>query len=243
MTSGLLGTKTAEDIWSRPGIVQVAGIRNMDEARMLLDAGVHLLGFPLRLAVHREDLNDEEVARIVIELELHQRGVLITYLQRPEDIASLAKRIGVRTVQLHGEVSCDAVERLKEYRPEIFVIKSLIVRGNDLEQLMEQVRVLGGAADAFITDTFDASTGACGATGKTHDWTVSRQLVQAAGKPVLLAGGLSPENVQRAVVEVKPFGVDAHTGLERADGSKDPERVRAFVREAGMGFGIPAECS
>lgn len=233
----------AEDLWSRPGIVQVAGIQSMDEARLLIQAGVHLLGFPLRLAFHREDLTDGEVARIVRDLGLKQRGVLITYLEQPEDIAALAKRIGVRTVQLHGQVSRDAVKRLKECRPELFVIKSLIVHGGNAGPLLEQVSIFGGVADAFITDTFDPATGACGATGKTHDWAVSRELVQATGKPVLLAGGLSPENVQRAIVSVKPFGVDAHTGLEGVDGSKDAEKVKVFVREAAKGFKILMEGS
>lgn len=237
------GTMVAEDFWSRPGIVQVAGIQSMDEARMLLEAGVHLLGFPLRLAVHREDLTVDEVARIVGELELTQRGVLITYLERPEDVAGLARRIGVRSVQLHGRVGYEAVERLKRCWPELFVIKSLVVHGNDAAQLLDHVSLFDGVADAFITDTFDTATGACGATGKTHDWAVSRQLVEATKKPVLLAGGLSPKNVRRAILEVKPFGVDAHTGLEGADGSKDPDRVKSFVREVAMSFRILAQCS
>lgn len=90
--------------------------------------------------------------------------------------------------------------------------------------------------DAYITDTFDAETRASGATGKTHDWKVSRQLVQQSPWPVILAGGLSPDNVQEAILEVRPAGVDAHTGLEDGSGRKSEEKVRRFVVEAKEAF-------
>lgn len=90
--------------------------------------------------------------------------------------------------------------------------------------------------DAFITDTYDPATGASGATGKTHDWEVSRRLVALSPRPVLLAGGLVPGNVARAIHAVRPAGVDAHTGVEGPDGRKDSARVRAFVAAARAAF-------
>ncbi len=92
--------------------------------------------------------------------------------------------------------------------------------------------------DAFITDTFDPKTGASGATGKTHDWRVSRRLVELADRPVILAGGLTPENVKRAILEVRPAGVDSHTGVEDTSGRKSREKVRKFLSEAYEGFAI-----
>jgi phosphoribosylanthranilate isomerase len=224
------------DPWRRPGLVQVAGIRNLEEARMLLDAGVHLLGFPLRLAVHSEDVSDDEAAHIISALKVEHKTVLITYLSQPGEIASLAERLGARVVQLHGDVSCSAVAELKQSLPGLFVIKSLIVSRSNVGELLRLMRSFDKLADAYIADTFDPETGACGATGKTHDWSISRDLVRESRRPVLLAGGLTPENVRRAILEVKPFGVDAHTGLERSDGSKDPVKVKAFVSEAQAGF-------
>jgi len=90
--------------------------------------------------------------------------------------------------------------------------------------------------DAFITDTFDPSTGASGATGRVHDWRVSAELVRSCLRPVILAGGLNPANVREAILSVCPAAVDVHTGVETSDGSKDPELVRAFVRAARVGF-------
>ena len=100
------------------------------------------------------------------------------------------------------------------------------------------VSELSPFVDAFITDTFDPKTGASGATGKTHDWHVSRRLVELADRPVILAGGLTPENVKSAIVEVQPAGVDAHTGVEDSSGRKSREKIRKFLAEAREAFAL-----
>lgn len=224
------------DVRERRGVIQVAGVRHFEEGRMLLCAGVDLLGFPLGLDYHAEDLPAPEVARIVKNLGLEEKGVLITYLSRSRDIAALLRRIGVRTVQLHGRVDIENLDDLRRRLTGVYVIKSLIVRGNNLEELRVELRMLEPLVDGFITDTYDPETGACGATGRTHDWTISRHLCEDARKPVILAGGLSPHNVYAAILRVRPFGVDAHTGLENRAGLKDPLKVQAFVHAARKGF-------
>jgi phosphoribosylanthranilate isomerase len=69
-----------------------------------------------------------------------------------------------------------------------------------------------------------------------HDWKISRLLADCSPKPLILAGGLGPENVRQAILEVRPAGVDSHTGVEGPDGRKDEGRVRAFVTEARAAF-------
>ena len=103
-------------------------------------------------------------------------------------------------------------------------------------ELEAEVTAFAPHVDGFITDTFDPATGASGATGKTHDRAVSRRLVELSPRPVILAGGLTPENVGRAIRTVRPAGVDVHTGVEDRNGRKDPRRVRAFVAEAEEAF-------
>ena len=90
--------------------------------------------------------------------------------------------------------------------------------------------------DAFITDSFDPDTGAIGATGKVHDWQVSARLVDLSPRPVILAGGLNPDNVRNAIIQVRPAGVDVHTGIEGSDGRKRRDLVERFVAEAQAGF-------
>jgi phosphoribosylanthranilate isomerase len=207
-------------------IIQIAGIIDWPEARLLLNAGVDWLGFPLRLPVHREDISDEPPAA----------GVLITYLNDAGEIFRLCQKLGTGKVQLHGDIAIAELRKLKSLVPELYLIKSLVVRENNLPQLESQVNDLGTIADAFITDTHDPVTGADGATGKTHDWNISRRLVEISPKPVMLAGGLNPQNVRQAILQVRPSGVDAHTGVENATGRKDREKVENFVAEARAGF-------
>ena len=88
--------------------------------------------------------------------------------------------------------------------------------------------------DGLLTDTYAPETGASGPP-VSHDWAVSRGLVELSPKPVILAGGLTPANVRQAIVEVRPAGVDVHTGVEAASGRKDRDKVLAFVAEARAG--------
>jgi phosphoribosylanthranilate isomerase len=218
------------------GIIQIAGIIDQEEAGMLVDAGVHQLGFPLGLAVHKEDITEKDAAKIIRSLKSSVSPVLITYLNEAEKILDLCKRIGSGMVQLHGDISVEKLIRLKLLAPGLVIIKSLIVKDNNLAELESSISAFSPYVDAFITDTYDPVTDACGATGKTHNWDISRRLVDISPRPVMLAGGLKPENVRRAIARVCPAGVDAHTGVEGTDGRKDANLVRAFVIEAEKAF-------
>ena len=205
---------------------------------MLLQAGVDWFGFPLHLELHREDLPAGEVSRIIASLDIGDRAVLITYLVDALAIARLAAMLGCRRVQLHGDITAGEVRRLKEADPGLYLIKALVVRPGNLDELLNDLQDFAPFVNAFITDTWDPQTGARGATGKTHDWKASRRIVESAIRPVIVAGGLTPENVGRAIVQVRPAGVDSHTGVEAPDGTKDPIRVRAFVEEARRAFAL-----
>jgi len=216
-------------------IIQIAGIRDLDEAIMLCEAGATHLGFPLRLDYHREDLPEASVRELIRRLP-GVRKVLITYLADPVAILDLARFIGADTVQLHGRITSEQLSGLRVLAPQLTIIRSIIVAGSDPAPLMEAARSVAQFVDFFLTDTLDPDTGASGATGKTHDWVVSRALAREAGQPLILAGGLNPANVRRAILEVAPAGVDSHTGVERPDGRKDRALVERFVREARNGF-------
>jgi phosphoribosylanthranilate isomerase len=217
-------------------LIQIAGVIDAAEAQMLQQCGVRYLGFPLRLPVHREDLTEGEAATIIKGLALPVFGVLITYLDEANEIAEFSHSLGARIVQLHGEIDRDELKRLKTLDPTLTVIKSLVVGMQDEETLEAMVSKLSPFVDAFITDTFDSKTGASGATGKTHDWRVSRHFVELSDRPVILAGGLTPENVKRAILEVRPAGVDSHTGVEDSTGRKSREKVQKFLSEAHAAF-------
>ena len=218
------------------GIIQIAGVIDRSEADMLVAEGVDWIGFPLRLTVNREDISEESAAEIIRSLAPPTRAVLITYLRTAEAILALCRKLGANTVQLHGDTPLAETIRLKTIAPDIHVLKSLVVRSGNFEALKGITGQYTDWVDGFITVTFDPETGACGATGKTHDWGVSRRLVELSKRPVILAGGLTPDNVRQAILHVRPAGVDAHTGVEGLDGRKDRNKISRFVAEARAAF-------
>jgi phosphoribosylanthranilate isomerase len=212
----------------------------MAEANLLIDCGIRYLGFPLRLPINEEDLSEADAAAIIRGIRPPAFAVAITYQSEANDIAGFMDYLGAPIVQLHGAISMQELAKLRVLRPHLTIIKSLVVGEQPNEQIVETMQHLDGLVDAFITDTFDPATDASGATGKVHDWRVSRRLVDLSTKPVILAGGLTPQSVREAIAFVGPAGVDAHTGVEDAAGRKDPQKVRRFAAEARAAFDLRA---
>lgn len=217
-------------------LIQVAGIIDADEANMIAEQGVEWLGFPLRLPSGKDDISETAATDIIRKLGKPHAGVLISYLTDADEVSAFCTELGVKAVQLHGDVEIEQLRKLKQIRPDLYVLKSLVVKADNVEELLQLVDESAEYVDMFITDTFDPKTGAKGATGLTHDWSVSAELVKRSPKPLMMAGGLTPENVADAIRTVKPAAVDAHSGLEGSDGRKDQEKVRRFVDEARKAF-------
>jgi phosphoribosylanthranilate isomerase len=215
--------------------VQVAGIASYEEARMLLDCGVDYLGFPLKLPVNKEDVDQREASEIVTRIG-SGRAVVITYLDTASGIRALADRVGVNIVQLHGPIAGGELLALRTQSPELTIIKSVVIRPHEPSDIVESMRHDQDHVDAYITDTFDPHTGASGATGRTHDWEISRSIVAVSKRPVILAGGLRPDIVAEAIDVVQPSAVDVHTGVEDARGRKSKQLVEQFVMAARTAF-------
>ncbi len=199
---------------------------------MLSAAGVDWIGFPLRLDVHAEDVSEAEAARIIGALPTDVEPVLITYEPSALQIRSMARKMGVRIVQVHGEMPLGELKQLHCLAPGLRIIKSIVVGAPEWKDPVARMKRFLPFVHGFITDSFDPASGARGATGKLHDWRISRKLVEESPKPVILAGGLTPENVAAAVRAVRPAGVDCHTGVEQDNGAKNPVRVQQFRNRA-----------
>jgi phosphoribosylanthranilate isomerase len=223
-------------IFDKP-IIQAAGVRSLEDARTLVENGFRFIGFPLRLAYHPVDISEKEAKEIIARLPRNIYPVLITYETAPNELINLIQYLDVKIIQIHADIDPMVLENLKSSLPDLSIIKSLIVKEDNLNELKIQVNDFTPYANAFITDTFDVITGACGATGKTHNWKISRKLVEFSSRPVILAGGLTPQNVAKSITMVESAGVDVHTGIEDAEGFKDPELCRKFVKRAMQSFG------
>ncbi|AGW14659.1 putative N-(5 -phosphoribosyl)anthranilate isomerase [Megalodesulfovibrio gigas DSM 1382 = ATCC 19364] len=219
--------------------IQAAGVFDADEALRCFAAGVDVVGIPLRLNHHRPDLSEAAAAALVATVRARNPRLafaVITYEDDACAAAGLCRAVGAQALQLHGDIAAEAGLRLRTLLPDVLLMKSLIVGLRDEAGLHDEMQRHAPWADAFLTDTFDPTSGAMGATGQIHDWTVSRRLVQQSPRPVILAGGLVPGNVAAAVAAVQPAGVDAHTGLEDAAGSKDWATLAAFAARARLAF-------
>jgi phosphoribosylanthranilate isomerase len=150
-------------------------------------------------------------------------GVLVTMPETSEEAIDLVERTRPDVLQIHGTFS---PEDLRTVRGTIArpVIKSVDAADP------EAARAFDDVADALLVDSTDAA--GAGGTGRTHDWERTQELVDDLDSPVVLAGGLTPENVAEAIETARPFGVDVASGIECGGGVKDPDRVERFVREA-----------
>ena len=139
------------------GLVQVAGIGSLQEGRMLLDCGVDLLGFPLRLPVHEPDTSEAQARSLIKELGAAV-CVLITYEDDPGRLVDLCRFLNVNTVQVHGDISPETLALIRARFP-LRVFKSYVVGRESLEP-KDFVRAYAPVCEAFISDTFDPATGA-----------------------------------------------------------------------------------
>jgi phosphoribosylanthranilate isomerase len=210
--------------------VQIAGVSTLDEALAAEQAGADALGFTVRLpqGIH-DDLTEVKARGIVAVLPPFIATVAITYVEEAREAADLCRYLGVGVVQLHGAFSVEQLHKLRALAPHLKIIKAVHVTG---PEAIENARPYERRVDAIILDTYDPETGRHGATGKTHDWLLSREIVEKVRTPIILAGGLTPENVGDAIHTVRPWGVDVHTGVEDADGTRNIAKIRAFIERA-----------
>lgn len=209
--------------------VQIAGISTLEDALACERAGVDAIGFTIGLPTGPHNgLDAIRAMAIIRHLPPFVTPVLITYFATAGEVVPLCNEMGVTCVQLHGGAEASEVAAMRAAIPGLKVIRAVHVTGPGA---IDQARAINDA-DAIILDTYDPATGRHGATGKTHDWSLSRAIVEAVSTPVILAGGLNPDNVADAIRQVRPWAVDTHTGVERPDGATDHERIAAFVHAA-----------
>lgn len=202
--------------------VKICGITNWTDARLAVKAGADALGFNFYRKSPRYIAPD---AARLIATRLPRRVLLVGIFVNTaaEEVLRIAKNVDLNVVQLHGEESPADVRLLSESYP---VIKAFRVGRAFRAERLARYR----DASAFLLDGFDRKRR--GGTGKTFDWRLARE----AGKhgAIIVAGGLNAETVSAAIREARPFGVDICGGVESAPGKKDPERLRALMREIDL---------
>lgn len=198
--------------------VKICGITSVGDARAASDAGADALGFMFYPGSprHLELRTAEPIAR-----SLPAGVIKVGVFVNPDEgtVLSAIAGCGLNMLQFHGEEGFDFCRQFG-----LMTIKAFRVRdAASLDQLDDC------PTDAWLLDS--AEPGRHGGTGKKFDWDLAARAVQR-GRPIFLAGGLTPENVAEAVSQVRPFAVDASSGVESSPGRKDPRKVSAFIRNA-----------
>lgn len=209
--------------------VKVCGIRNLNDALTALRSGADALGFLVGITHLAEDkIPAEDAAKIIAQLPPFVSTVMVTHLTDRDEIVSVAKELNVTTVQIHDYISPDDVAYVKEQLPMCKVIKAVHIQ--DEQRALELMHSFEPVCDALLLDSRTKSR--LGGTGIVCDWDICRKIVDECQIPVILAGGLTADNVAEAVRKTRPYGVDANSGLETPDGWKDADKIRRFVANA-----------
>ncbi len=209
--------------------VKICGITNLPDAICAAEAGADLLGFVFYPPSPRcvTPALAREIIAALRASGASARTVGVFVNEAVERVRQVQSECALDWIQLHGDEPPPIVRALG---PRAF--KALRLRGSD--ELAAQIAKFRGAVKgkepALLIDAFDPHH--FGGSGQRADWRIAGQI--ARGFPILLAGGLSAENVAEAIRQVHPWGVDVSSGVERAPGLKDHQKVRQFIRNVNM---------
>lgn len=207
--------------------VKLCGLARPEDVDAAVDAGADAVGFVSDVPVDTpREVAPERVPELAERVPPFVTTVLVTMPETPERAIGIAEEVSSDVLQLHGGMDVEGLERVAES------VDARVVKVVDAEAVDEAARY-ADVADALLVDS--AGESGAGGTGRTHDWERTRDLVADLGVPVILAGGLTPENVAEAVETVGPFAVDVSSGVEAEPGAKDHGALRAFVENATRG--------
>jgi phosphoribosylanthranilate isomerase len=198
--------------------IKICGITSLDDALAAADAGADALGFNFYRPSPRY-VTPATAREIIAQLpqSILTVGVFVNE-QSPQSVKDLARHAGVTAIQLHGDEPPDYCRDLKPR----YVIKALSAGADFDAQTAQNYEV-----EARLLDTKHDTLR--GGTGRTFDWSIAQRVRQAVPR-LFLAGGLTLQNIEQAIISVDPYGVDACSSLEETPGKKSHERMREFVK-------------
>jgi len=195
--------------------VKICGITNREDALQAVDAGADALGFILYPGSKRY-ISPEKAWAIAAELPPFVQRVAVAVNASVHELEAWRHSAPFDLWQLHGDESMEFCRGLKGFR----LIKAL---GFPVQQ---QITPEVYSVSAFLLDKASPQHGG---TGESFDWILGRDFVRTSGKPCILSGGLTPENVVQAIQTVRPYAVDVCSGVEAKPGLKDHRKVEEFI--------------
>jgi len=206
--------------------VKVCCIASVEEMRAAVECGASAVGLVSAMPSGPGVIDEELIAEIAARVPPTVATFLLTCRQDADSIVEQQRRCRVNTLQLCDSVGRGVHTELRARLPGVSIVQVVHVRG---DESLEEALSVAPHVDALLLDSGDQSLAVkeLGGTGRTHDWRVSRSIVEASPAPVFLAGGLKAENVSEAVEAVRPFGLDVCSGV-RTGGRLDEEKLKRF---------------
>ncbi len=209
--------------------VKICGITSTRDLQAAVDAGADAVGFVVNVPQSPRNLPLETAKELMRIAPVFLETVIVTVANSLNDLEKICEELNPTTLQVHA--TNQIYQEVKERYPNTRLIGAVgIPRHGSLNTLDAALRA-AEILDAVLVDT--SVPGEYGGTGKIHDWNLSRRIRDAIYPiPLILAGGLTPENVKQAIALVEPYAVDVSSGVEVGPGVKDREKVYRFVKSA-----------
>ena len=206
--------------------VKICCIRSREEADLAVGYGADALGLVSEMPSGPGVISDDRARDIAAGVPPAVASFLLTSRQSAAGIIEQQRFVRANTLQIVDRLTHGTYGDLRETLPGIALVQ--VIHVQDEESIDEALRVAPDV-DALLLDSGNQRLAVklLGGTGRTHDWTISRRIVEQVKKPVFLAGGLTPENVRAAVEQVQPFGLDVCSGV-RTDDRLDARKLAAF---------------
>ncbi len=207
--------------------IKICCISTPQEAALAIHHGAAALGLVSAMPSGPGVIDEARIAEIAATVPPAVATFLLTALTDADAIIDQQRRCGTSTLQLVDAVAPAEHRRLRRALPGIALVQVIHVRDADT---VDEARAAAETVDALLLDSGNPALAVkeLGGTGRVHDWSLSRRIVEQCGKPVFLAGGLRPDNVAGAIREVRPFGLDLCSGVRTA-GHLDASKLTAFV--------------
>ena len=215
-------------------LVQIYEVQTPEEAAALARLGIDHIGVLVGDGAFPRELSIARTSAIFAAVPAGKKRVALSLSANLEEVIRVVAETRPDIVQVQAEIDFSvAMTRVLKMRyPQIPIMRAIPVIDETSIAIAASYK---GVADFLLLDSYDPGTRQFGALGRVHDWSLSRRIVDEVGIPVILAGGLGPENVAAAIAAVRPAGVDSKTKTDRPDGgSKDLAKVEAFVAAATL---------
>lgn len=209
--------------------VKICCIRDHGEAALAIRLGASAVGLVTDMPSGPGVIADEAARDIARRVPPPIASFLLTSRQSAAAIVEQQRRVRATTLQIVDRLTHGTYQDLRDALPGIGLVQVIHVRG---EESVEEASAVAPDVDALLLDSGNPGLAVkvLGGTGRTHDWAVSRRIVEQANIPVFLAGGLRPDNVREAIDQVGPFGLDVCSGV-RTGGALDERKLAAFFEE------------